>query len=213
MMKARLYILACGLVSVLSLAAQSPARLEYFFDTDPGYGKATPVSSVSEGNNTLTFDPGNLTVGAHVLYVRSMDDQGHWSPLVSRPVFVEPQEVTVARLEYFLDDNDPGRGQATAVALPSNLKEAIAFEVSTEGLTQGNHKVNVRAQASTGQWTELMTATFEVVQPSGVIGIEGNASETDVYDLRGRKVRIGVTTLGGLPQGVYVVRGKKVVVK
>jgi hypothetical protein len=35
----------------------------------------------------------------------------------------------------------------------------------------------------------------------------------DVYDLNGRKVRSGSMSLDGLPRGIYIVGGKKVVVK
>ena len=35
----------------------------------------------------------------------------------------------------------------------------------------------------------------------------------DVYDLRGRKVRHQVTSLDGLPDGIYIVNGKKVLKK
>ena len=32
----------------------------------------------------------------------------------------------------------------------------------------------------------------------------------DVYDLSGRKVRHQVTSLDGLPKGIYIVNGKKI---
>ena len=35
----------------------------------------------------------------------------------------------------------------------------------------------------------------------------------DVYDLRGRKVCLQVTSLDGLPDGIYIVNGKKILKK
>ena len=39
------------------------------------------------------------------------------------------------------------------------------------------------------------------------------AEEFDVYDLNGRRVLNKVTSLDGLSNGVYIVNGKKIVVK
>ena len=46
-------------------------------------------------------------------------------------------------------------------------------------------------------------------------GIDGNQEGPafDVFDLRGNKVRSDVTNLSGLSKGVYIVNGKKVIVK
>ena len=49
-----------------------------------------------------------------------------------------------------------------------------------------------------------------------VTGIEENAvvvEPFDVYDLSGRKVLHQVTSLDGLPNGIYIVNGKKVLKK
>jgi len=55
--------------------------------------------------------------------------------------------------------------------------------------------------------TALFDATGISVIPAD------NSYHQDVYDLNGRKVRSGSTSLDGLPRGIYIVRGKKVVVK
>lgn len=101
-----------------SLQAQSvPQRIEYFFDTDPGHGKATAVQSVKAGDNQLTFSTAGLQEGAHVLYVRSQDNNGAWSATTARPLFVIKKRPTGVRsLEYFLD-TDPGYGKATRATI------------------------------------------------------------------------------------------------
>jgi hypothetical protein len=53
----------------------------------------------------------------------------------------------------------------------------------------------------------------------GTTGIEGLDEKPaavepyDVYDLSGRKVRHQVTSLDGLPNGIYIVNGRKVLKK
>lgn len=50
-----------------------------------------------------------------------------------------------------------------------------------------------------------------------VTGIEGAGEDAiapyDVYDLSGRKVAHQVTSLDGLPNGIYIVNGKKILKK
>ena len=51
-----------------------------------------------------------------------------------------------------------------------------------------------------------------IIESTG-IGEISVTSPADVYTLQGHKVRTKATTLEGLPKGVYIVKGNKVVVK
>ena len=55
------------------------------------------------------------------------------------------------------------------------------------------------------------TVTFGDV--TGIDGIQTDGEAFDVYNLRGQKVRANVTNFNGLQKGVYIVNGKKVMVK
>ena len=50
-----------------------------------------------------------------------------------------------------------------------------------------------------------------VLDGTGITDIQDNNQNQDVYDLSGRKVRSGSTSLDGLPRGIYIVNGKKIV--
>ncbi|MDF2188548.1 MBG domain-containing protein [Paraflavitalea sp. CAU 1676] len=57
-------------------------KLEYFVDTDPGFGKGTnvPVTPGADLNNiSFALNMDNVSVGNHTLYVRAIDDKGAWS--------------------------------------------------------------------------------------------------------------------------------------
>lgn len=57
-------------------------KLEYFIDTDPGFGKGTlvPVTPGADLNNiSFMLDMASVSIGNHKLYVRAVDDKGHWS--------------------------------------------------------------------------------------------------------------------------------------
>ncbi len=56
-------------------------RVEYFIDTDPGYGHGTPVTITAATNiSNLIFDADISTVpnGNHKLGIRSLDEYGAW---------------------------------------------------------------------------------------------------------------------------------------
>ncbi len=46
---------------------------------------------------------------------------------------------------------------------------------------------------------------------TGISSVTTGHKATDVYDLKGRKVRTGSTSLEGLPKGIYIIGGKKVI--
>ena len=55
---------------------------EYFIDSDPGEGNAIPIDAAYGGElSELDFEISttNLTFGEHSVYLRFLDDQGHWS--------------------------------------------------------------------------------------------------------------------------------------
>ena len=72
-------------------------------------------------------------------------------------------------------------------------------------------KVIVKASSSTrsldGDDDDEVTGIEEIEEASAVV------EPFDVYDLSGRKVLNGVTSLDGLPNGIYIVNGKKIMRK
>ena len=60
------------------------------------------------------------------------------------------------------------------------------------------------------QGSLAVTAIFDA---TGIRTINNNTTKAkDIYDLNGRKVRSGSTSLEGLPRGIYIIGGKKVIV-
>lgn len=57
-------------------------KMEYFFDTDPGYGNGIPVvlDSLTDFNNYLVpINATGLTAGDHIFSLRALDKDGNWS--------------------------------------------------------------------------------------------------------------------------------------
>lgn len=191
----------------------SSSVIEYFFDKDPGYGKARRVQNAKEGENRLAVDLSGLATGAHMFAVRSLDEQGKWSSTIVRPLYVYRKTNDVVALEYYFDHADPGQGNAHQVALPENGSRQFAFEVSLEGLSVGEHVLNVRVKNNNGVWTVATTQDFMITdKDSGIDTIMSNDGGTTL-----------IFTIGGYrtttqQRGPVIIKGKngkarKVIIK
>jgi hypothetical protein len=90
-----LYVANIANASVTDLVAA-----EYFFDTDPGIGKATPASALT--GNQISFDvnisAAGLSDGFHTLAFRVKNADGHWSHYSQRLIFISSNSNSVAKL-------------------------------------------------------------------------------------------------------------------
>ena len=161
------------------------ARMEYFFDHDPGYGKGIPLQRASTGENTYEVSFDSVEPGSHLFCLRAQDEDGRWSAVLSRPLYVI-NPLGVAAIEYFFD-TDPGEGKATFVAIPDNLDDAFAFVAATDGLAVGEHRLYVRAKGLDGLWTFVSSSVFTVgvglrgdVNGDGAVNVADIASVIDV---------------------------------
>ena len=138
------------------------SRIEYFFDTDPGFGQATAIENPQNGEANYALSIDGLSQGAHTLYLRAADDRGIWSSVIAHPLYVCGPTTGIAALEYFFDDNDPGEGQATQVTLPENPLEQFVFSADASALAEGDHTLNVRAKGTDGIWRLISNRIFAV---------------------------------------------------
>jgi hypothetical protein len=154
-MKAVKYIVVLLFLSIHSFA-QTINKVEYFVDTDPGFGNATDVPVAAAANITnllIPVDISALTKGFHNVYLRSKDDAGKWS-LTRRWMFVKDiVAVNVNKLEYFID-TDPGFGSGTDVSISagSNITN-VAIPINITALSKGFHTIYLRSKDDAGTWS------------------------------------------------------------
>ena len=70
-------------------------------------------------------------------------------------------------------------------------------------------EVSVEKYRAAEGWNE-----FKNILPISALGINGinmDSKPFDIYNMQGRKVRHEATSLDGLPKGVYIINGRKVV--
>jgi hypothetical protein len=134
-------------------------RVEYFYDTDPGFGNGTPVTINPASNIADISFNANLTSlneGLHNLFIRSRDANGKWS-LTNRFLFVRRSATTAAanitKAEYFWD-TDPGFGNAINIPVTPGVNlENISIEASIAALPEGLHNLYLRSRDANGKWS------------------------------------------------------------
>jgi hypothetical protein len=145
----------------LFLKSQQPStnvnKLEYFVDTDPGFGNGTNIpvtAAASVSDVTASVNISNLSLGLHTIYVRSKNDAGHWS-ITNRWLFLKSQQpaTDVDKLEYFVD-MDPGFGNGTNIPITAAASvNDVTASVDISSLSLGLHNVYVRSKDNTGNWS------------------------------------------------------------
>ena len=63
---------------------EQPKQAEYYFDHDPGNGNGTPITP--DGSKlAFTLNTDGLRNGNHIMYIRTLDDEGNWNTEESSP--------------------------------------------------------------------------------------------------------------------------------
>lgn len=165
-------------------SAANLKTIEYYIDTDPGYGNAKPISFTASSNLSnvaLNIDPTPLGYGLHLIGIRAMDANGSWS-LNNTWLFVKsfPQAnaPNVSKVEYYID-NDPGYGKANAVSFSAGSNVAgIPININPANLSNGMHLLGIRAMDASGSWG--MDNKWLFVKPYPV-GPSPNLSRAEYY--------------------------------
>ncbi len=141
--------------------------VEYFIDTDPGFGSGTSVSLTSGSDITVSFTA-NLTGvsdGIHTLYVRGKDANLDWSLTHTRVFLKETLLIgetvpSITSAEYFFD-TDPGFGSGTAITVsPTGTSVEESFTADVTSLSVGPHTLVVRALDAAGNWSIVHSRPF-----------------------------------------------------
>lgn len=145
--------------------------VEYFFNTDPGFGNGTPLpaSTATDIFISQSINISGLSPGVHQLYIRVRTDKG-WGA-TNRSILhivhgLNVPSVTLApvvKAEYFID-TDPGPGNAVNLPITSGRDVSITnFAANIGGLNDGVHHFFIRTQDAAGSWSLLNRFVVSVV--------------------------------------------------
>lgn len=172
-----LFLIALGFTT----RAQNITAFEYFFDTDPGIGLATPVNPPASPSITdfnIPISTASLSTGFHILYLRGKNTTNQWTHTHLRSFYIVPLTALapdITQIECFID-TDPGIGLATQVSFTSAPAITnLPIDISAVPLTSGFHILYVRSKSSDGKWTHTHLRSFYIVPlvaPSNITQIE-----------------------------------------
>lgn len=138
--------------------------VEYFIDTDPGFGNGSAliVSPNTLVNLTDNVSLSGLTDGLHILHLRAKDQNGTWGWTYAQPFVMLGAGISpnIIEIEYFID-TDPGfgNGSGIAVASPSN-SITESFNVDLNVVSAGMHVLHVRAKDTNEKWSLVYSTPF-----------------------------------------------------
>lgn len=140
--------------------AERPQTVEYFWDTDPGLGKASSLAiSANQGNGPLelSIPADTLPPGEHRLGLRSCSG-GAWSQTLMASVMVSDGRITaVIAAEYFWGA-DPGFGKGTPIELTPGEEIAIdELTIDFPQETAEEYALSFRARSEQGWGTTQTT--------------------------------------------------------
>ena len=127
-MKLRFTILLLCFTALLK--AQTLTTLEYFFDTDPGYGNGIQValSNTVSLDSSFNFNIAGLQQGIHTVSVRIKNSNNEWSHTIYSGNFFLWAGISgiprIEMMEYFVDT------AANAIAVPLTLTNILDTTVS-----------------------------------------------------------------------------------
>lgn len=176
----------CFLWCILLLLAHLPARaqqvskVEYYIDTDPGFGQATPVTFTPGTDITVSFqvNVNSIPVGFHNLVVRAYTNpyqvtefgkattHGGWSMNSVRSLYkaslatgnAVPANLTKG--EYFFD-TDPGFGNGINIPFtPGTELSNLSFTTDVTSLSPGFHQLYIRFKDANNAWGFMITRNF-----------------------------------------------------
>ncbi len=165
-------------------------KVEWYIDTDPGYGKATAIA-ITPGQDlaNLSFSQSltNLSAGVHTIGVRSKDVNNNWS-IDNKWLFIKPFTGTsgriISQMEYYID-TDPGYGKAVQVALtPQNNLPAKEVIANISGIAAGKHYIFVRSRDSLQAWSFDYRDSFDLAAPLAAPQIVTNSVAKNIMCVR-----------------------------
>lgn len=128
---------------------------EYFIDSDPGLGNATPFTLTPgvDVTRNINVDVSSVSSGIHNLYFRVKDSDLNWSLTRIRPfIKITPTNVNFDYAEYFFN-TDPGLGNGISIPVPIDTVLDLTFPLNLSSLADGFHIFYIRVRNEQGFWT------------------------------------------------------------
>ncbi|HTO15324.1 MAG TPA: CARDB domain-containing protein [Edaphocola sp.] len=171
--------------SITSTLFAQISEMEYFFDTDPGFGNATPLNTGFTPSDSINLNVtipinSNFSPGVHQLYIRAKNGNkwGHTSRQLFFSAGIYSNNNDLVAAEFYFD-TDPGFGSGTPLTISAgdslNTQKLIPVP---SNLTGGIHSLYIRVKNSNQVWSHSSSQLFLV---SGLANSAGQVSAMEYY--------------------------------
>ncbi|WP_412986292.1 T9SS type A sorting domain-containing protein [Pontimicrobium sp. IMCC45349] len=186
-MKTQITIVLCYCLSILGFG-QSIDDIEYFFNTDPGFGQATSIAPDSNSGNltqTLSIPTGSLT-GFNSLYIRTQDNLGIWTMYEKRELYITDfiplvGAAEIVSAEYFFN-TDPGFGNGITLSVNANSGNVTQSYSIPLGSLTGFNSLYIRTLDDLGIWSLYEKRIFFVTDFTPLAGATNIADAEYFYN-------------------------------
>lgn len=144
-------------------------------------------------NYNTAFVNGTLTITKAPLTVKVEN--------VTREQYVENPEFVITYTGWKLNDDES-----------ILTKKPKATTKATKDSPVGEYEIVVSGGEAKNYVLSYQNGVLTVIESTGIATISAT-HPANVYNVQGRMVRAKATTLEGLPQGVYIVNGRKIVIR
>lgn len=160
-----------GFIKLPGNAVSIIDKVEYFIDSDPGFGQGinVPINSLSKIDTSIHLNLSLVPTGLHKLFLRAKDAAGLWSNIFSRNFIrvLGDSGRYVTELEYYFD-SEPGIGNGNKVSFPTpKAKVDTVLNLNLGALSDGMHMLYVRSKDVAGQWSNIIKKSFLRTTGSG----------------------------------------------
>ncbi len=143
-------------------------EVEYFFNTDDGYGQGLNLTAPSDSMIHITplIDLSSANPGINMMGIRAKDANGHWSATHTHlfhvtETFIEEPLQEVVEVEYFFNTDD-GYGQGENISITPDSILHIMPLIDLSSVTPGFNLLGIRAKDAGGHWSSTHTHRFHV---------------------------------------------------
>lgn len=191
------------------------------------YGDDLPTFEyTSSGVSTLNGTPSITceatsasSVGTYPIVITKGSVTNYNTTFVNGTLTIEKAPLTITANSYTIKQGEALPAfEATYEGFKNNETSTVLTRqpsittTATSASAPGDYDISINGAEAQNYEISYVAGKLTITQSDGITMISLD-QPVDVYNLQGQKVLTNTTTLEGLPKGVYIINGRKVVVK
>ena len=165
--------------------------IEYFFDRDPGAGKALALSATPSTSVTVngSVPVSTLANGWHKVYTRGKYSNGQYGFFTGETFFIQktpgPDPMAdIVKVEYYFDKQDTQIEHAVNMPFSPVRVDSVLVSASPKidsPIHDTIHFISVRVKNAYGSWTKDSTRMFKVPDADGIEKLTQGSNPVFIY--------------------------------